>query len=162
AAIYLLMEGEIFQEQISPDNQGNRRVTLRREAKPGEWIGHYDMLYTQRYGTRARAVESSRLIEVQAGALNRLLYRYPRVRQQIAPMEKIGRLRTVPLFGNLDLTVLSYVADASRAERIPKNTTLYTAEQPAEDLFIVDQGQVLFSGEDYPWVGVGNGMAFGF
>ncbi|MCC6455066.1 MAG: cyclic nucleotide-binding domain-containing protein [Caldilineaceae bacterium] len=161
-AIYLLMEGQIYQEQISPDSQGNRRVTLRREAQPGEWLGHYDMLYTQRYGTRARAVESSRLIEVQAAALNRLLYRYPRVRQQIAPMEKIGRLRTVPLFGSLDLTALSYVADACRAERIPENTILYTADQPAEDLFIVDQGQVLFSGEDYPWVGVGNGMAFGF
>ncbi len=161
-AIYLLVEGKILQEQITPDSQDNRRVTLRREAQPGEWIGHYDMLYTQHYGTRARAVEISRVIEVQAGALNRLLYRYPRVRQQIAPMEKIGRLRTVPIFGNLDLTVLSYVADASRVERIPENTLLYEAEQPAENIFIVDQGQVLFTGDDYPWTGVGNGMAFGF
>lgn len=160
--IYLLVEGKIFQEQITPDSAGNRRVTLRREAQPGEWIGHYDMLYSQHYGTRARAVENSRVIEVQAAALNRLLYRYPRVRQQIAPMEKIGRLRTIPLFGNLDLTVLSYVADACRAERIPENTVLYEANQPADNLFIVDQGQVLFSGENYPWSGVGNGMAFGF
>ena len=163
AAIYLLVEGKIFQEQIIGDDHGNqRRVTLRREAQPGEWIGHYDMLYTQHYGTRARALEASRLIEVQASALNRLLYRYPRVRQQIAPMEKIGRLRTVPLFGSLDLTVLSYVADACRAERIPEKTILYEANQPADDLFIVDQGQVLLSGDDYPWTGVGNGMAFGF
>ena len=161
-AIYLLVEGKIFQEQISADNQGNRRVTLRREAQPGEWIGHYDMLYSQNYGTRARASEASRLIEVQASALNRLIYRYPRVRQKIAPMEKIGRLRTVPLFGSLDLTVLSYVADACRAERIPENTLLYEAEQPADDIFIVDQGQILLSGDDYPWTGVGNGMAFGF
>lgn len=161
-AIYLLVEGKIFQEQISADNQGNRRVTLRREAQPGEWIGHYDMLYSQNYGTRARASEPSRLIEVQASALNRLIYRYPRVRQKIAPMEKIGRLRTVPLFGSLDLTVLSYVADACRAERIPENTILYEAEQPADDIFIVDQGQILLSGDDYPWTGVGNGMAFGF
>ena len=161
-AIYLLVEGKIFQEQITAEPNGARRVTLRREAQPGEWIGHYDMLYTQSYGTRARAVEACNVIEVQAAALNRLLYRYPRVRQQIAPMEKIGRLRTVPLFGNLDLTVLSYVADACRAERIPENTLLYEADQPADDLYIVDQGQVLFAGEDYPWVGVGNGMAFGF
>jgi CRP-like cAMP-binding protein/membrane protein YdbS with pleckstrin-like domain len=161
-AIYLLVEGRIFQEQITPDSAGSRRVTLRREAQPGEWVGHYDMLYTQHYGTRARAVEASRLIEVQAAALNRLLYRYPRVREQIAPMEKIGRLRTIPLFGNLDLTVLSYVADACRAERIAENTLLYEAEQPAEDLYIVDQGQVLLSGDNYPWTGVGNGMAFGF
>jgi CRP-like cAMP-binding protein len=160
-AIYLLVEGSIFQEKITVDNQGNRRVTLRREAQPGEWIGHYDMLYTQQYGTRARATEASRLIEVQSAALNRLLYRYPRVRQQIAPMEKIGRLRTVPLFGSLNLTVLSYIADACRAERIPENTLLYTAEQSAEDLFILDQGQVFLSGEGYDETGVGNGMAFG-
>lgn len=161
-AIYLLVEGKILQEQIMAESQGTRRVTLRRQAQPGEWIGHYDMLYTQEYGTRARAVEASRLIEVQSAALNRLLYRYPRVRQQIAPIEKIGRLRTVPIFGNLDLTVLSYVADACRAERIPENTVLYTADQPAEELFIVDQGQVLLTGDDHAWRGVGNGMAFGF
>ena len=161
-AIYLLVEGKVFQEQIAPESSGNRRVTLRREASPGEWIGHYDMLYSQHYGTRARALEASRLIEVQASALNRLLYRYPRVRQQIAPMDKIGRLRTIPLFGNLDLTVLSYVADACRAERLPENTILYEADQPADNLFIVDQGQVRLSGEDYPWTAVGNGMAFGF
>jgi CRP-like cAMP-binding protein len=161
-AIYLLVEGNLYQEQITPDGQGNRRVTLRREAQPGEWIGHYDMLYAKHYGTRARATTACRLIEVQASALNRLLYRYPRARQQIAPMEKIGRLRTVPLFGSLDLVVLSYVADACRAERLPENTVLYEADQPAEDLFIVDQGQVLLSGDSYAWSGVGNGMAFGF
>lgn len=161
-AIYLLVEGNVFQEKITLDSQGNRRVTLRREAQPDEWIGQYDMLYTQQYGTRARATEPSRLIEIQSAALNRLLYRYPRVRQQIAPMEKIGRLRTVPLFGSLDLTVLSYIADACRAERIPENTLLYTADQPAEDLFVVDQGQVFLSGDSYDETGVGNGMAFGF
>lgn len=161
-AVYLLVEGKIFQEQITIDATGERRVTLRREALPGEWIGHYDMLYSQNYGTRARAVESSRLIKVQSSALNRLLYRYPRVREQIAPMDKISRLRTIPLFGNLDLAVLSYVADACRSERVPENTLLYQADQPAEDFYIVDQGQVLLSGDNYPWTAVGNGMAFGF
>jgi hypothetical protein len=32
-AIYLLVEGKIFQEQISEDSQGNRRVTLRRDSR---------------------------------------------------------------------------------------------------------------------------------
>ena len=161
-AIYLLVEGRVLQEKIIEDGQGNRRVILRREAQPGEWIGHYDMLYTEQYGTRARAIEPSRVIEVATPALNRLLYRYPRVRHQIAPLEKISRLRTVPLFGNLDLTVLSYVADVCRTERIPADTLLYTAEQPADDLFIIDQGQVILSGDRYADTGVGNGMAFGF
>src|SRR5690606_25710578 len=39
------------------------------------------------------------------------------------------------------------------------------AEQPAEDLFIVDQGQVFLSGDgngdSYDKTGVGNGMVFG-
>jgi CRP-like cAMP-binding protein len=161
-AIYLLVEGKVLQEKIIEDGQGNRRVILRREAQPGEWIGHYDMLYTERYGTRARAIEPSRVIEVQTSALNRLLYRYPRVRHQIAPLEKIGRLRTVPLFGDLDLTVLSYVADACRTEPIPADTLIYTAEQPADNLFIIDQGQVILNGDSYADTGVGNGMAFGF
>ena len=74
-AIYLLVEGRVLQEKIIEDGQGNRRVILRREAQPGEWIGHYDMLYTEQYGTRARAIEPSRVIEVATPALNRLLYR---------------------------------------------------------------------------------------
>src|SRR4051812_36703709 len=137
-SLYLLVEGRILLEQITPDSHGTRRVTLRRQAQPGEWIGHYDLLYTQNYGTRARALEACRLIEVQAAVVSRLLYRYPRVRQQMAPMDKIGRLRTISLFGNLDLTILSYVADACRAERIPENTFLYETGQPAQNFYIID------------------------
>ena len=175
-AVYLLESGQIYQERISPDAQGRRRVTLRRETLPGEWIGHYDLLYTQQYSARARATEFSRVIVVQAAALNRLLYRYPKLRQRIAPMDKIGRLRTMPLFGSLDLTVLSYIADACRVEKIPPQTHIYEANQPADHIFIVDTGQVVLSGQttmgqttrgqtkgqNNPDTWLGNGMAFGF
>lgn len=161
-AVYLLQEGRIFQEHIGQDSQGRRRTTLRREAGPGEWIGHYDLLYNQQYSSRARALDFSRLIAVQAGALNRLLYRYPRIRQRIAPLEKIGRLRTIPLFGSLNLTVLSYVADSCRLEVFPAQTTIYSAQDPAERLFVIDQGQVMIEGQADGPLRLGNGMAFGF
>src|SRR5690606_35089502 len=94
--------------------------------------------------------------------INRLLYRYPNLRRRIAPLEKIGRLRTIPLFRTLDLTMLSYVADVSQVEVIPAQTEIYAASAPADRLFIVDQGQVLLQGPDLGSIWLGNGMAFGF
>jgi CRP-like cAMP-binding protein len=159
-AVYLLQEGRIYQERISQDGQG-RRVSLRREAHPGEWIGHYDLLYSQQYSSRARALDQARLIAVQAAPLNRLLYRYPRLRQRIAPLEKIGRLRTIPLFGALDLTALSYLADVCQLELMPARTQLYSETDPADRIFIIDQGQVVLTGPDRDDLWLGNGMAFG-
>lgn len=160
--IYLLQQGNLFQERIDTDAQGRRRVTMRRAAQPGEWIGHYDLIFGRRYGTRARALDFTDLIAVDAGALNRLLNRYPRLRHRVAPMDKIGRLRTLPLFGALDLVRLAYVADATRAEPYPANTLIYEPTDTGDTLFIVDQGQVILSADGTPDIRLGNGMAFGF
>lgn len=161
-AVYLLKSGSVVQERIVPDQQGRRRIRLRHQARPDEWVGHYDLLYSQQYTTRARALEASRLIRVDASAINRLLYRYPRLRQRIAPLERIGRLRTIPLFGTLDLTVLSYLADACRLEVIAASAAIYAATAPADRIYIVDQGQVTLQGQDRAQTWLGNGMAFGF
>jgi CRP-like cAMP-binding protein len=162
SAIYLLKSGGIVQERITLDKQGRRRIRLRRQARPDEWVGHYDLLYNQQYTTRARALDFSRLIAVDAAAVNRLLYRYPRFRQRIAPMEKIGRLRTIPFFGTLDLTVLSYLADVCKLEVIPAQAQIYAANMPTDRLYIVDQGQVILQRQDRDPIWLGNGMAFGF
>jgi CRP-like cAMP-binding protein/membrane protein YdbS with pleckstrin-like domain len=161
-AVYLIESGGVYQERVVADAQGGRRVVLRRHAQPGEWIGHYDLLYSQQYSTRARTTDFTRLVVVQAAALNRLLARYPKLRQRIAPLDKIGRLRTIPVFGSLNLALLSYLADACQAERIPAGTQLYAADQPADTFFVVDQGQVVLTGDGYPTTPLGNGMAFGF
>jgi len=161
-AVYRIVSGGMFQERVVADEKGERRVVLRREAQPGEWIGHYDLLYSQQYSARARTTDFTRLVVVQAAALNRLLARYPRLRQRIAPMDKIGRLRTIPLFGALNLALLSYLADACQTEHYPAGTLVYAADQPADTFFIVDQGQVVLTGEHYPTTLIGNGMAFGF
>jgi CRP-like cAMP-binding protein/membrane protein YdbS with pleckstrin-like domain len=160
--VYLLITGSLFQERIIEDNRGQRRVVLRRDIQPGEWIGHYDLIFTLKHATRARATEACRLIAVQASALSRLIYRYPRIRQQLAPMDKIGRLRTVPIFGGLDLPTLGYVADACRVQRLPADTVIYTPQQEATDLYIIDQGQVRLTGDGFVTQGMGNGMAFGY
>lgn len=161
-AVYFLYEGGIFQERITQDDTGRRRVTLRREAKHGEWIGHYDLLYAQQYSANTRALGFAGLVEVQAAALNRLLHRYPLLRTRIASMDRIGRLRTIPLFGHLDLIALSYLADACTQEVIPAHTVLYDESQLAERIFVVDQGQVALTSGDLPPTWLGNGMAFGF
>ena len=115
--VYFVHTGRLFEERIAQDGQGQRRVTLRREVVPGEFLGHYDLLYHQIHNTRARALEPCSLIAIEATALNRLLYRFPFVRQRMTPADKIGRLRTIPYVGALDLTVLSYLADASQVKQ---------------------------------------------
>jgi CRP-like cAMP-binding protein/membrane protein YdbS with pleckstrin-like domain len=176
-AIYFLLSGKLFQERIVQHDgvqrdgvqrdgvqrdSVQRRATLRREAQAGEWLGHYDLLFTQHYSTRARALAPCWLIAVQAAPLSRLISRYPRVRERMAPLEKIGRLRTVPAFGRLDLTTLAYVADACQAVKHQANTQLYTADDPATDFMVVDHGQVLLRRPGERDLGVGNGMAFGY
>ena len=161
-ALYLLRSGGVLQERITQDNQGRRQIRLRRQARPDEWVGHYDLLYNQQHTTRARALDFSQVIAVDASAINRLLYRYPNLRRRIAPLEKIGRLRTIPLFSTLDLTMLSYMADVCQLEVIPAQTEIYAADAPADRLFIVDQGQVLLQGPDLGPIWLGNGTAFGF
>ncbi len=160
--VYLLKTGGIYQERISQDDQGHFRITLRHEVRPGELIGHYDLLYSQRHSTRARALEFSSLWAIKANALNRLLYRYPSLRNWIAPLDKIARLRTMPFFGRLDLAALSYVADACQVKSFGVDARIYAAEDPANMLYIVDQGQVGLSWPDGRKQLVGNGMAFGF
>ncbi len=161
-AAYFLYEGSIIQERITQDAEGRRRASLRREAHHGEWIGHYDLLYAQRYSANTRALGFAVLVEVQAAAFNRLIHRYPLLRRRIAPLDRIGRLRTIPLFAKLDLTALAYLADACAIELIPQGTILYDPPRDATHVFIVDQGQVLLTGDNYPTTLLGNGMAFGF
>lgn len=160
--IYFVHTGRIFEERITQDNQGQRHVSLRREVGPGEFLGHYDLLYHQIHNTRARALEPSSLIAIEATALNRLLYRFPFVRQRMTPADKIGRLRTIPYVGALDLTVLSYLADASEIQQFTPGQPIYTDNVPAGHIYLIDQGQVEITWPTGSRRWLGNGMAFGF
>jgi CRP-like cAMP-binding protein len=159
--VYLLREGRIYLERVT-EQGGQRRIVLRHEIRPGAFLGHYDLLYHQRYTTRARALEESRLIAIDAPVLNRLLYRFPRLRQRIAPMDRIGRLRTIPPFATLDPTTLSYLAESARTAAFPTGAQIYDDGTPAQEVYFIDQGQVRLSwpGGEQEWLG--NGMAFGY
>jgi CRP-like cAMP-binding protein len=160
--VYFVHTGRLFEERIAQDGQGQRRVTLRREVAPGEFLGHYDLLYHQIHNTRARALEPCSLIAIEATALNRLLYRFPFVRQRMTPADKIGRLRTIPYVGALDLTVLSYLADASQVQQFAAGQPIFTDDAPAGYIYLIDQGQVEVTWRNGTQRWLGNGMAFGF
>jgi len=140
---------------------GRKRVSLRREVGPGQLVGAYDLLYSRKYSTRTRAVDYCRLAAIDATALERLLYTFPELRKRIAPVDLMGRLRTVPLFRDLELTTLAYVADACERVHCQPEQTVYTADEEATRIFIVDQGQVRLTWPDGNAMWLGNGMGFG-
>jgi CRP-like cAMP-binding protein/membrane protein YdbS with pleckstrin-like domain len=160
--IYLLKTGTLYQDRITRNQEGPARVSLRREISPGSLVGHYDLLYGQEHSTRIRALEFCKLVAVNATALNRLLYTFPDLRHRIVPEPVIGRLRTVPLFGQLDPAALCLLAEECKHERLADSSSIYGADDWADRLFVIDEGQVRLrwpSGES-TWLG--NGMSFGF
>ncbi|MFO7635670.1 MAG: cyclic nucleotide-binding domain-containing protein, partial [Caldilinea sp.] len=84
--IWLLLEGRISQYRRDLDPAGKPRQSLVREAGPGALIGAYDFLFDSTYRTRAVALESCRLLAIDAAALSRLVFRFPDMRQRMAPL----------------------------------------------------------------------------
>ena len=160
--IYLLKSGALYQDRVTRDADGEARISLRRELSAGRLIGQYDLLYGQEYSTRVRALDFCELIAVDATALNRLLYTFPDVRQRIAPGAVIGRLRTLPFFGHLDPTSLSFLAEECEQMQLEDSCAIYGAGDNADRLYVIAQGQIRLISPlgDVTWLG--NGMAFGF
>jgi CRP-like cAMP-binding protein/membrane protein YdbS with pleckstrin-like domain len=161
-AVYLLLEGQLFQERLEKNHSGQLRITLRRAVNPGELVAHFDLLYGQDHSTRARALDASLLIAVDAQAMNRLLYRHPQLRRNIAPLELISRLRTVPFFQHLDLTAISYVATDAELVTVKPKELLYSSDDPADRVYIIDHGQIKLTDPNGKTQLMGNGMAVGF
>lgn len=161
-AIYVLLEGSVHQVRIQSDPERGRRATLRTEVTPGGLLGHYDLLYRQSHSTRARAQVPSRLIAIDAALLNRLISRFPRIRDRLVPRERIARLRTIPLLAEADNIAISFLADACQEQQVEPGHRFFSARDNAELFYFIDQGQVQLrwpQGEQYY---LGNGMAFGF
>lgn len=160
--IYILHSGRLYQDRLTEEPGGKIRVSLRREVKPGQMIGQYDLLYGREYSTRVRALDFCNVISIEATALNRLLYQYPDLRHKIAPAAVIGRLRTLPFLEKLDPTSLSFLAEICEQRAVADGETIYSASDNAERLYMIDKGQVRLSrpNGDADWLG--NGMALGF
>lgn len=159
--IYLLREGTVFQDRTTGTGK-KARVSLRREVPAGQFVGQYDLLYGQQHSTRARALNSCKLVAIEANALNRLLYAYPDIRESLAPMTLIGRLRTLPFFERIDTTSLCLLAEMCEQWEFEDGEFIYDIYDNAERVFIIDEGQICLESPTGENRWLGNGMEFGF
>ncbi len=161
--VYLILEGSVEEVRTAREATGATRQTLKRKAGPGTKLGLYDFLYKHEHSTRARALESGRLLAIRATALERLIYRFPDVRGSLAPLQKIDRLRTIPFLAELDAIALGFVADitSDKLEYKPRQE-IYGPGKPADPIYLLDQGQVQLKWTDGSNLFLGNGAAFGF
>jgi len=77
-----------------------------------------------------------------ASAFERLIYRYPALRGQLTPQAIVNRLRTMPLLIRVGLVSLSYLAEEVKVTPVAKGANIYTHDQPAERLHLIERGQV--------------------
>ena len=169
--LYLVLEGEVEEMQVTRSN-GRMSYRLRRTVGPRTIVGLYDLFFNQRHSTRAHALGTVRLLKLQAAAIDRLIYRFPSLRNTLAPLHLIERLRTIPLFGALSPIALGFMADACQPKEWVTNEIIYTTDDPAEFIYIIDYGQVHLVWPGGPVVGedgidrtecwLGNGTVFGF
>ncbi len=109
---------------------------------------------------RERSTPAS-VIQVDANALNRLLYQYPLLRNQIAPALVVGRLRTLPFLGSLDPITLSFLAEICEQLELQDGEEIYGAADEADEIFVIDEGQVRLSWPAGKESWLGNGMELG-
>ena len=160
--VYLLLEGSVEEMRSTREPSGRTRQTLKRTIGPGARLGLYDFLAKHDHSTRARTLEAGRLLAIRATALERLIYRFPNVRSSLAPLQKIDRLRTMPFLADLDWIALGFVADAAsdKVEYKPK-AEIYTTAAAAEQIYLIDQGQVQLTWPDHATLLLGNGAVCG-
>lgn len=158
--VFLVLEGSLYQGRVSEED-GKRRLSLRTTLKPGKIAGLYDMLYRLPHSATVRATEPSRVLAIDAAAIGRLLARYPNLRGQIAPVDEIARLRTIPFFADQGAIELCFVADACAKEEYAKGETLYRAGDEIDKFYIIDQGQAHLTASDQDDLWLGNGTVLG-
>ncbi len=161
-AMYIVMEGAFWQgrtERVTRNGPTTRRLV--REAGPGMLLGSQDFLFADAYRTTARALETSTVLQIDAIALNRLIFRHPEVRGRIVPVDLVNRLRTIPLVGRQEEVALAFLAEVIEPRSVARDEVIYSTGANEENIFLIDQGQVRLlwdTGKD-DWLG--NGAVFG-
>jgi CRP-like cAMP-binding protein/membrane protein YdbS with pleckstrin-like domain len=118
-------------------------------------------LFETTFRTRAVAQEPCRLLAITAAAMSRLVFRFPDMRQKLAPMDLIGRLRTFPLLGEVELVGLGFLADALANADRKAGDVLYHRGSTVEQIYLLSEGQVELQWENRPTSWVGNGTLLG-
>lgn len=143
---------------------GQTVEVINRVVGPGHLIGRYELIYNLKYTATATAENDVTALCIKRSTLERLLYRYPAVRQRVANQAVINRLRTMPLLADVNLVILGYLAEELQAETVAAGDVIYTQDQPADSLFLINQGQVELyhprRTDDRLWLGTG--CPFGF
>ncbi|MEM7531099.1 MAG: cyclic nucleotide-binding domain-containing protein [Chloroflexota bacterium] len=160
--IYLLLEGQVRETRLTRDRAGRATQSLLCERGPGSFLGLYDLLYRQQHSTNVRAISPGRYIRIDAAAISRLTYRYPTLRYQIVPLDRIGRLRTIPFLSGLTLTEVSFLGDNTKEQEYVAEEEIYREGSRADAIYLIDQGQVKLTWPDGHTLWLANGAAFGF
>ena len=142
--IWLLVEGTIAEERRDAVGNGRTQVLLARTAGPGVWLSVYDYLFeAPAYRTSAVAQESCFLVAFEVSDLGRMIYQAPGLRQALADLAAISRLRTLPTLRDVELVGLGMLAEAATKVELVKDGVLYSSGDSFDAIAFVDQGQVM-------------------
>ncbi|MEM7126579.1 MAG: cyclic nucleotide-binding domain-containing protein [Chloroflexota bacterium] len=160
--IFVLLEGSVYQSRVENDDSGHPAFSLRRTCGPGAVLGKYDLLYRNPHSLRTRGLEPCRLLAIDATAINRLIFQFPELRNQIAPLRRVSRMRTMPFFFRISLNELSLLADVGELKKTKADELVYGHGESLDQIYFVSVGQVKLIWGDGRELWVGNGSAFGF
>jgi len=159
--LFLVVEGEVDERRTTWQNEQSH-TSLQRAVGPGTLLGLYDLFYSKEHSTRAKLLPGAVVIPLYAVAIDRLIYRFPELRHALAPLKAIERLRTIPFLSTLTPVGLGFVADAAEQISFASQAEIYRLGEPANYLYLIDQGQVQLYQPGEPEYWLGNGAAFGF
>ncbi len=161
--VYILLKGSVIQSQEGITESGEPEVYQRRVDQPGTMLSIYDLLFYDTYHTTTREGGTGvcDLLRIDAAAFNRLVFRFPQLRQRLAKMDQIRRLRTVPMIGHLDLVLLGFLAEVADPTTVSADEYIYSIGELPDQVFFVDQGQVKLEWADGRIGWAANGAAFG-
>ncbi|MBI3958483.1 MAG: cyclic nucleotide-binding domain-containing protein [Chloroflexi bacterium] len=169
-SVYYIHSGSVRLERWRPGavTQGNPAgapvQVMERTVGPGYLVGRFALTYNLPHTSTATALDDVTLLAFPTAAFERLIYRYPSLRGNLTPQATINRLRTMPLFARVGLVSLSYLAEEVTKTSLEKGVAIYTHDQPADRLYLVERGQVELvhprRADERSKLGTGN--AFGF
>ena len=162
--VYILLKGTVVQAQDRFSNDGQPQICQRQVDVPGTMLSLYDLLFYDTYHTTTRHAGSGPcdLLRIDATAFNRLIFRFPQLRQRLAPMDQIRRLRTVPMIGQPDLVLVGFLAEVMESMTVSAGEYVYSTGELPDRVFFVNQGQVKLEWDDGSVAWAANGAAFGF
>jgi len=142
--VYYIASGQVQIERwrVGANPTGALAQVLQRTVGPGYLVGRFALTYNLPYTSTAKAVGDVVALTFPTSAFERLLYRYPNLRAELSPQAIINRLRTIPLFARVGLISLSYLAEEITKKTITKGSPIYTQNQNAGLLYLIDRGQV--------------------